>query len=241
MMNVLPENDDERGEILLATCLLDYFPNACAAVARHSAKSNDKHNPGQSPHWARDKSTDHRNKIARHLIDAGGFDKDGNRHSVALAWRGLALLEDELIAEGATPGRNAVGSPGNTARRLDEASAIAVKQAAKVALAELTAESQKLGLYNDGIPAESAYLASFGPNADIPSKSPKADRRVLTDAERKAWGIGDIEPATLRGIPDSFTDSHGNRITRRDATRHPMHAEALRDHDERLFGGEDRL
>lgn len=119
--------------------------------------------------------------------------------------------------------------------------AYAERLRAKHNLAELAVESQKLGLYGDGAAAESAYLASFGPNADIPPKSPKADRRVLTDAERKAWGIGDIEPATLRGIPDSFTDSHGNRITRRDATRHPMHAEALRDHDERLFGGEDRL
>lgn len=132
-MNILPESDNERGEILLATCLLDYFPNACAAVARHSAKSNEKHNPGQPPHWARDKSTDHRNKIARHLIDAGGFDKDGNRHSVALAWRGLALLEDELITEGATPGRNAMGSPTDTAHQLyDETSAIASAQDAKL-------------------------------------------------------------------------------------------------------------
>lgn len=198
-MNVLPENDDERSEILLATCLLDYFPNACAAVARHSAKSNDKHNPGQSPHWARDKSTDHRNKIARHLIDAGGFDKDGNRHSVALAWRGLALLEDELIAEGATPGRNAVGSPGNTARRLyDETSAVAAEQDAKL----------------DSIPAESAYLA----------------REVLTTEELKGFGIADVAPRHDAGTATTVATS-----------QHPMHAEALRDHDERLFGGEDRL
>ena len=209
-MNVLPEADDERGEILLATCLLDYFPNACAAVALHSAKSNDKHSPGQPPHWARDKSTDHRNKIARHLIDAGGFDKDGNRHSVALAWRGLALLEDELIAEGATPGRNAIGSPGNNARKLyEETSAIAAAQ--------------------DGIPAESAYLA----------------REVLTAEELKGFGIGGVEPATLRGIPDIFIDSHGNLITRRHvaetatnvaASQHPMAAEALRDEYERTDG-----
>lgn len=110
-MNVLPEDDAERGAILLADCLLDYFPNACAAVAKHSAKSNAKHNPGQPPHWARDKSTDHRNKIMRHLVDAGGVDKNGDKHSVALAWRALANLEDELIAEGATPGRNTRGAP----------------------------------------------------------------------------------------------------------------------------------
>ena len=223
-MNILPENDDERGDILFATCLLDYFPNACAAVARHSAKSNKKHNPGQPPHWARDKSTDHRNKIARHLIDAGGFDKDGNRHSVAIAWRGLALLEDELIAEGAVPGRNAVGSPQISARQLyDETSAIAAAQDAKL----------------DGIPAESAYLASFSPNGSRIATPAEIDglRGVLTAEELKGFGIGDVEPATLRGIPDSFTDSHGNRITR----RHPMAAEALRDHDERLSGPEDHL
>jgi hypothetical protein len=110
-VNVLPEDDAERGAILLADCLLDYFPNACAAVAKHSAKSNAKHNPGQPPHWARDKSTDHRNKIMRHLVDAGGVDRNGDKHSVALAWRALANLEDELIAEGATPGRNTRGAP----------------------------------------------------------------------------------------------------------------------------------
>jgi hypothetical protein len=197
MMNVLPENDGERGDILLATCLLDYFPNACAAVARHSAKSNAKHNPGQPPHWARDKSTDHRNKIARHLIDAGGFDKDGNRHSVAIAWRGLALLEDELIAEGAVPGRNAVGSPSS-----------------KAALAELVAESQRLGLYDDGIPAESAYLASFSPNGSRIATPAEIDglRDVLSAEELKGFGIGDVEP------------------------RHVMQAEA-----DQLSGPEDRL
>lgn len=180
-MNILPENDNDRGDILLATCLLDYFPNACAAVARHSAKSNEKHNPGQPPHWARDKSTDHRNKIARHLVDAGGFDKDGNRHSVAIAWRGLALLEDELIAEGATPGRNAVGSPSS-----------------KSALAELVAESQRLALY-DSIPAESAYLASFSPNSSRIATAAEIEslRDLLTAEELKGFGIGDVEPRDI--------------------------------------------
>lgn len=212
-MNVLPENDSERGEILLATCLLDYFPNACAAVARHSAKSNEKHNPGQSPHWARDKSTDHRNKIARHLVDAGGFDKDGNRHSVALAWRGLALLEDELIAAGATPGRNAMGTPAIAARQLyDETGAIAAAQ--------------------DGIPAESAYLASFSPNGSRIATSAEIEglREVLTAEELKGFGIGDVEP---RDVAETATTAA--------ASQHPMAAEALRDHDERLNGLEDHL
>ena len=222
MMNVLPENDGERGDILLATCLLDYFPNACAAVARHSAKSNAKHNPGQPPHWARDKSTDHRNKIARHLIDAGGFDKDGNRHSVAIAWRGLALLEDELIAEGAVPGRNAVGSPSS-----------------KAALAELVAESQRLGLYDDGIPAESAYLASFAPNADIPEKSPLAGSRIATPAEL-AYLLHANEPHRAPDLRKCGIGDVAETATTV-ASQHPAHAEAIRIHDERLNGPEDHL
>jgi hypothetical protein len=230
-MNVLPENDSERGEILLATGLIDYFPNACAEVARHSAKSNAKHNPNQPMHWARDKSTDHRNKIARHLVDAGGFDKDGNRHSVALAWRGLAQLEDELIAEGATPGRNAIGSPNSDARKLyEETGLIAAAQDAKLStcaeskarscelLAECAREAQTMGLYaNAGIPAESAYLASFGPNNAPPMF------------------------ATLRDIPTTFTDSYGNGITRRIASQRVTLSD---DHPLKhvtLYGPEDSL
>lgn len=93
----LPEDDALRGEFALADGLFDYFPNALAAVARHSKLAGDKHHPGEPMHWERSKSTDHRNKIARHLIDAGDgrVDKDGNLHSVALAWRALALAQEE--------------------------------------------------------------------------------------------------------------------------------------------------
>lgn len=85
--------------------LLDYFPAALAAVAAHSMAGNAKHNPGQPLHWARDKSLDHADCITRHLVERGGFDPDGTRHSAALAWRALALLQTELEAEGAEPGR----------------------------------------------------------------------------------------------------------------------------------------
>lgn len=97
----LPE--EGRDEFPMADGLLDYFPNALAEVARWSKIGNDKHNPGQPMHWNRDKSTDHRNKIARHLIDAGKRDKDGNRHSAALAWRALANLQEELEREEGFP------------------------------------------------------------------------------------------------------------------------------------------
>lgn len=109
--NVLPTDQDTRNSMPMADGLLDYFPNALAAVSQLSKVANEQHNPGEPIHWARNKSTDHRNKIIKHLIDAGGIDTDRQRHSAKVAWRALALLEDELIAAGAVPGRNAKGSP----------------------------------------------------------------------------------------------------------------------------------
>lgn len=107
-MNSLPEDQDERNLMALADGLLDYFPNALAEVAKHSKLAGDKHHPGEPLHWERGKSMDHRNKIMRHLVDSGGVDKDGNRHSAGLAWRALALLQEELEAEHGYPApRNA--------------------------------------------------------------------------------------------------------------------------------------
>jgi hypothetical protein len=107
--NSLPEDDALRGDYAMADGLLDYFPNALAEVAKVSKVAGDKHHPGEPMHWERSKSTDHRNKIMRHLVDSGRFDSKGNRHSAALAWRALALLQEELEAEGGIPApRNAV-------------------------------------------------------------------------------------------------------------------------------------
>lgn len=86
-----------RKSFPVATGVIDYFPDAIAAVAEISFLGNQKHNPGQDLHWARGKSMDHADCIARHLIERGGF--DGNmRHTAALAWRALALLQEELEA-----------------------------------------------------------------------------------------------------------------------------------------------
>lgn len=77
--------------------VLNYFPLALAEVARLSKAGNDKHNPGQPLHWSRDKSNDHLDCIARHLLEAGTIDQEtGFPHSVALAWRALANLQIEL-------------------------------------------------------------------------------------------------------------------------------------------------
>ncbi len=87
----------ERKDVPLARGLLDYFPDALAAVARHSKQGNDKHNPGQPLHWSREKSGDHADCIARHLAGRGKRDAaDGSRHSIGLAWRALALLQLEI-------------------------------------------------------------------------------------------------------------------------------------------------
>ena len=97
---LIDQGSQERKDIPLATGLLDYFPAALAEVARLSKLGNDKHNPGQPLHWSRDKSTDHADCIMRHLIERGSIAPDGTRHSAALAWRALALLQLEMEAEG---------------------------------------------------------------------------------------------------------------------------------------------
>lgn len=93
----LPTGSKLRKDIPLARGLLDYFPNALAAVAELSRIGNDKHNPGQPLHWSKGKSNDHADCIIRHLIERGTVDPDDNvLHSVKVAWRALALLQIEL-------------------------------------------------------------------------------------------------------------------------------------------------
>jgi hypothetical protein len=87
-----------RKRLAIASGVLDYFPDAIAAVAEVSWEGNEKHNPGEPMHHARGKSMDHADCIARHLVERGGFD-GRMRHSAALAWRALALLQEELEAD----------------------------------------------------------------------------------------------------------------------------------------------
>jgi len=101
---ILPVESAARKEIPIAEGVLDYFPAAIAYVARISKVGNDKHNPGQPMHHARSKSGDHANCIGRHLIERGTFDIEDNlRHSGKLAWRALALLQEELEREEGAP------------------------------------------------------------------------------------------------------------------------------------------
>lgn len=74
--------------------VLDYFPDALAAVARVSWKGNEKHNPGQPLHWSREKSSDHADCVIRHMSTRDEIDHEsGETHLAHAVWRGLALLQ----------------------------------------------------------------------------------------------------------------------------------------------------
>lgn len=101
----LPHDRDARKATPIASGVLAYFPRALAAVAHCSKVGNDQHNPGESLHWAREKSQDEPDALVRHLIDhlASGevlaIDTDGVPHLAKVAWRALAFLEKALEAQ----------------------------------------------------------------------------------------------------------------------------------------------
>lgn len=97
-MPSLPSNAEARKVLPICTGVLDYFPDALAAVAAVSKAGNDQHNAGQPLHWDRSKSTDHADSLLRHLAERGTVDSDGTRHSAKIAWRALALLQLEIEA-----------------------------------------------------------------------------------------------------------------------------------------------
>lgn len=83
-----------RKESPIWSGLMKYFPDACAAVARLSYLGNEKHNPGEPLHWARGKSMDQEDCMARHLIELDTIDSDdGALHDTKLAWRSFANLQ----------------------------------------------------------------------------------------------------------------------------------------------------
>lgn len=99
---ILSTDSAERKNTPIYSGLLMYFPLACAAVARHSKRGNDKHNSGEPLHWAREKSDDHLDCIVRHAIDANHFNAEIGEYeeACALAWRALAnlqLLEEKRL------------------------------------------------------------------------------------------------------------------------------------------------
>lgn len=95
---------ERRKETPLFSGCLGYFPDALAAVARLSKLGNDKHNPGEPLHWSKGKSNDHADCLVRHLVAHGQVDPEtGLSHTVAVAWRALALLQTEIEQARAAP------------------------------------------------------------------------------------------------------------------------------------------
>lgn len=86
---------EKRKEMPMGTGVLDYFPNALAQVAACSYAATQQHHPGEAMHWDRGKSGDHADALLRHLADRGTYDTDGILHSAKVAWRALAILQEE--------------------------------------------------------------------------------------------------------------------------------------------------
>lgn len=104
-----PRNSAERKAEPIHSGVVKYFPDALAAVARHSKKSNVKHNGPDAPlGWAREKSGDHEDCLIRHDLAPDMVDPEtGEIEAVARAWRALADLqlreEKRLTAAGIMP------------------------------------------------------------------------------------------------------------------------------------------
>lgn len=100
----LPAPSDERKGMPVFSGALMYFPDALLALSKHSKAGNDKYNPGEPLHWAKHKSQEHADCIARHLLDIGpewdALDPEtGSLHAVALFWRAGALLQTVIEAK----------------------------------------------------------------------------------------------------------------------------------------------
>ncbi len=102
----LPTDSNDRKNFPLFRGCLRYFPAALAGIARISKQGNDKHNPGEEMHHARNKSGDQGDCIIRHLIDVEDLLAALNRgdgHVTVkdilievdqMAWRALAFSQE---------------------------------------------------------------------------------------------------------------------------------------------------
>lgn len=102
---MISKDSKERKDTPIFSGVLRYFPDALAEVAKLSKAGNDKHNPGQSLHWSKGKSTDHGDCIVRHQMEFDQIDpENGMHHATMVAWRALAQLQmvKEAQAAGVT-------------------------------------------------------------------------------------------------------------------------------------------
>lgn len=79
---------EERKKYPVYTGFMAYFRDAIFRAARVSYDGNQKHNPGEPTHWARGKSMDHLDCLARHTLCA-----DDEEHLANAFWRAGAELQ----------------------------------------------------------------------------------------------------------------------------------------------------
>lgn len=118
MKLTLGTDSQARKDTPMLAGLKGYFLAALAGVARHSFRSNAKHNPGEPMHWARGKSMDHGETVERHLSDCeemrawlealptgeyGAHVKAYLEECDALAWRALAYSQIAYEKYGGAP------------------------------------------------------------------------------------------------------------------------------------------
>ena len=101
-IGLLPSSASARKHLPIGTTVLDYFPLALAEIAKVSLAGQRQH---RTTGWDRSKSSDEADALIRHFLDRGGFDGDGLRHSAKMAWRALALLQQEMEDAGAPMSR----------------------------------------------------------------------------------------------------------------------------------------
>lgn len=122
--DILPEEAKARAEFPMFDGLLAYFPAALIWVSHCSFKGGQQHHPEAPLHWDMDKSTDHENKILRHMMAGFTDDGDGVPHSVKVAWRALARAQEDLMRRFGAPmppnARRAHAECGNPVNQRDE-------------------------------------------------------------------------------------------------------------------------
>jgi hypothetical protein len=99
---MLPNDRDARNALPVWDGCLAYFPDCWAEIAKVSVIGNKQHALGEKLRFAREVSTDHGNKVIRHMLDhATGnvFDTDGTYHLAKAAWRALAALQVAIEAQ----------------------------------------------------------------------------------------------------------------------------------------------
>jgi len=105
----LPTDRDARNALPVWDGCIAYFPDCWAEIAKVSVLGNVQHGLGAKLRFARDVSTDHANKVMRHMLDhaAGNvMDSDGTYHLAKAAWRALAALQVAIEARSALNSAN---------------------------------------------------------------------------------------------------------------------------------------